>query len=126
MTNSERAWQVWPVLALAAGNRQLLTYERLGRMSGMHAAGLGAVLEFIQAYCLENHLPPLTVLVVNKATGAPSEGFIAASDVPRAFARVFEHDWGQTGCPSPAELERALHSFKRSRETDREAAPQSL
>jgi hypothetical protein len=104
----ERAAQAWSVLALAASNRQTLTYELLGKLTGMHAAGLGAVLEPIQSYCMLSGLPPLTALVVNKSTGLPGPGFIAAADVPKEFVRVFDHDWLSTGCPSPQQLSDAV------------------
>jgi hypothetical protein len=103
----ERAWQTWSLLAFAAGNRQIITYDILGKLTGMHAAGLGPVLEQIQSYCLINTLPPLSALVVNKATGLPSSGFVASSDVPRSFIEVFAHDWLATPCPSPEQLAEA-------------------
>lgn len=111
MKISERASQTWPILALAAGNRQTLTYEMVGKLTGMHTAGVGAVLEPIQSYCLLHGLPPLTALVVNKTTGLPGAGFVAASDAPRAFARVFEHDWLSVGCPSPKTLAEAVQQL---------------
>ncbi len=104
MNLSERAWQTWPVLTLAASHRQTMTYEILSKLTGMHAAGLGSVLEQIQSFCLEYRLPPLTALVVNKTTGLPSEGFVAATNVPRAFLAVFEHDWLSVPCPTPDQL----------------------
>lgn len=107
MKLSERAWQTWPLLAFAAHNRQTLTYEIVAKLTGMHTAGLGAVLEQIQSYCLVNDLPPLSALVVSKSTGLPSEGFVAASNVPRAFLDVFEHDWMAIACPTPEQLEAA-------------------
>ena len=107
MTVSERAWQAWAVLALAARNRQILTYETLGKLTGMHAAGLGPILEQVQSYCLVEGLPPLSALVVNKGTGLPSPGFVAATNVPLAFQQVFEHDWLTTPCPSPERLAEA-------------------
>jgi hypothetical protein len=103
----ERAWQTWPVLAFAAGNRQILTYEILAKLTGMHRPGLGSVLEQIQSYCLVNDLPPLSALVVNKGTGLPSEGFVATTNVPRAFTEIFEHDWLATPCPTPDQLAEA-------------------
>ena len=107
MKLSERAWQAWPVLTLAAGNRQLLTYDILAKLTGMHTPGLGAVLEQIQSYCLVQNLPPLSALVVNRATGLPSAGFVATDDVPRALVRIFEHDWRATRCPTPGQLAEA-------------------
>lgn len=108
MNISERAWQVWSLLAFAARNRQTLTYELVGQLTGMATPGLGAVLEPIQSYCLLNKLPALSALVVNKATGLPGIGFIAAEDVPREFIRIFEHDWLAVGCPSPDALAEAV------------------
>jgi putative restriction endonuclease len=105
MKLSERAWQAWPVLALAARNRQIITYDMLGKLTGMHAAGLGSVLEHIQSWCLERSLPPLSAIVVNKGTGLPSEGFVAATNVPHAFIEVFEHDWLNEQCPTPEQLD---------------------
>jgi hypothetical protein len=108
MTVAERAWQVWALLAFAAGNRQTLTYELVGQLTGMATPGLGAVLEPIQSYCLLNELPALSALVVNKTTGLPGTGFIAAEDVPREFIRIFERDWRVVGCPSPEALADAV------------------
>ena len=108
MNVSERAWQVWSLLAFAARNRQTLTYELVAQLTGMATPGLGAVLEPIQSYCLLKKLPALSALVVNKGTGLPGTGFIAAEDVPREFIRIFEHDWLAVGCPSPDALADAV------------------
>ena len=108
MKLSERAAPSWPLLVFAARNRQTLTYELLGKLTGMHAAGLGGVLEPVQSFCLLRELPPLSALVVNKSTGLPGTGFIAAADVPREFMRVFEHDWLSVGCPSAETLAEAV------------------
>jgi hypothetical protein len=104
MKIADRSAQVWSLLAFAATNRQSLTYEMVSKLTGMHAAGLGPILEPIQSYCVIHELPSLTALVVSKATGLPSPGFVAATDVPRELIRVFEHDWLGTRCPSPEEL----------------------
>lgn len=108
MNVSERAWQVWSLLAFAARNRQTLTYEIVAQLTGMATPGLGAVLEPIQSYCLLNKLPALSALVVNKGTGLPGTGFIAAEDVPREFIRIFNQDWLAVGCPSPDALAEAV------------------
>ena len=110
MKLSERAWQAWSLLAFAAGNRQIITYEILGKLTGMAAAGLGSVLEQIQSYCLVNNLPPLSALVVNKSTGLPSQGFTATTNVPLAFVQIFEFDWLSITCPTPTQLEEATRA----------------
>ncbi|HEX8910814.1 MAG TPA: hypothetical protein VF796_00545 [Humisphaera sp.] len=108
MNVHERAAQVWSVLALAAWNRQTLTYEIVGKLTGMPARGLGQVLEPIQSYCLIKGLPPLSGIVVSKLTGLPSPGFVAAVNVPREQVRVFEHDWLAEAAPTPELLEQAV------------------
>lgn len=107
MTRAERAQQIWSVLALAATNRQVLTYDIVARLTGVHRPGLGDLLRPIQQYCVENQLPPLTVLVVSEQTGSPSEGFIAAADIPAAQLRVFQHRWLETTAPSAQQFEAA-------------------
>lgn len=107
----ERAWQVWPLLAFAARNRQTLTYEIVAQLTGMATPGLGKVLEPIQSYCLLNRLPPLSALVVNKETGLPGVGFIAVEDVPRELIRIFEHNWVARPCPTPDSLEDAVRQL---------------
>jgi len=108
MKAEERACQLWSVLALAAHNRQILTYELVAKLTGIAQQGIGQLLEPIQSYCLLNGLPPLTVLVVSKESGLPSSGFTAASDVPRAQLQVLEFDWLAHGCPSADVLAKAV------------------
>src|SRR5438309_9559373 len=101
MTIYERAAQIWPALALAARNRQVLTYDIVGRLIGVPRQGLGRLLEPIQSYCLLNRLPPLTILVVGEETGIPGIGFIAAQNIPRTQVEVFAFDWLEPGAPTP-------------------------
>jgi len=108
MKTSERATQIWPLLVQAALNRQTLTYERLAQLITMSPAGLGQLLEPIQSYCLLNELPPLTILVVSKKSGVPGVGFIAAQDIPRQQAVVFEYSWLDRRCPTPEEFAEAV------------------
>jgi hypothetical protein len=108
MEASERAAQIWSVLAWAATNRQVLTYVILGRLIGVPAFGLGNLLEPVQSYCLVKGLPPLTILVVSEDTGLPSSGFTAAEDIPKAQLSVFQHDWLETSAPTPEDLAAAL------------------
>lgn len=108
MTRSERASQIWAVLALCASRRQSLAYEELSQLIGVPRQGLGQLLEPIQSYCILKKLPPLSSLVVSDDTGLPGAGFIAARDVPQAQARVYASDWLSAGPPTPKKLEGAV------------------
>jgi hypothetical protein len=107
MTQSERAVQMWSVLALAARNRQVLTYDLLARLTGVPRMGLANCLDPIQSYCLRQNLPPLTVLVVQDDSGVPGERFIAEAPIPQLQQRVFQRDWLEH-CPSSDDFEEAL------------------
>src|SRR5262245_27397979 len=107
MTTSERAAQIWSILALASRNRQVLTYNLVAKLTGVARVGLGQCLEPIQSYCLMRELHPLTILVVSEKSGMPGVGFISAHDIPRTQQQVFSFDWVALGCPSPEEFERA-------------------
>ncbi len=104
MKNQERAAQVWSVLSLAALNRQLLSYEELGKLTGIAQVGIGTPLGMVQSYCVANGLPLLCVLAVGKHTGVPSPGFATTNDVPAENMRVFAYDWLSMRCPQPEAL----------------------
>jgi hypothetical protein len=107
MTIYERAAQIWAVLALAARNRQILTYDIVGKLIGVPRHALGRMLEPIQSYCLINNLPPLSILVISEQTGIPGTGFIAAQDIPKTQVAVFGFDWLSHSTPPPEVLEQA-------------------
>ena len=111
MRISERAAQVWSVLALAARNRQVLTYDIVSKLIGVPRQGLGKLLEPVQSYCLLEKLPPLTILVVREDSGLPGAGFIAAQDIPKTQIEVFGYDWLDRGAPSPEDLDKAVSSM---------------
>lgn len=110
MTRSERASQIWGILAWAAKNRQSLTYSQVSALIGVPRAGLGQLLEPIQSYCIINKLPPLTVLVVQQESGLPGAGFTGASagDLAKAQMSVYSQDWLAHGNPQPEKLEAAV------------------
>ena len=109
MKSHERAAQIWPVLALAARNRQILTYGLLSKLISVPTVGLGQLLEPLQSYCLlQKDMPPLSAIVVSGETGLPGPGFIAAPDLPREQMRVFAFDWLAVSCPTPDEFAAAV------------------
>lgn len=104
MKREQRAQQLWSVLVLAAKNRQVLTYDLVGKACGVPAAALGDYLRPIQQYCVENRMPPLTSLVVSKESGMPGSGFSSDGDVPFAQNEVFNWDWLSKQAPNEDEL----------------------
>ena len=122
MRISERATQIWPVLAWAARNRQVLTYDILGKLIGVPRHGLGQLLDPIQTYCLARELQPLTILVVKQESGMPGIGFIAAQDIPKTQIAVFSYDWVGHGCPSVEDFESAVRT-RPSNSADSESSP---
>lgn len=104
MTREERAQQLWSILVLAAKNRQVLTYEIVANACGVPAPSIGDFLRPIQQYCSENKFPPLTSIIVNKGTGLPGDGFIAAENVPLAQIQTFSRDWLDQQAPSAEQL----------------------
>lgn len=113
MKTSERACQIWSVLAWVARNRQTLTYADLGKLIGVPPAGLGNLLEPIQSYCILEKLPPLTVLVVKTDNGLPGSGFTGATanEFGSALAAVYGKDWLAHGNPQSEKLDAAVKSL---------------
>lgn len=90
----ERAYRAWPILTKRARDRSTITYGELGKALGIHHRAIRYVLGVIQDYCLEEKLPPLTILIVN-ASGLPGTGFIAfdLDDFEEGLEKVYGFDW---------------------------------
>jgi putative restriction endonuclease len=95
INQEERAAKAWPVLSDIARKRALITYKQLGDDIGVHHRAIRYVLDLIQTHCLENHLPPMTILVVNGDSGRPGDGFIAwdADDIDSGLRKVYARNW---------------------------------
>ena len=91
------AGRVWTFLISAAQQHSIVTYERVAPVIPTNPLSVRKALGPIQDYCLGNHLPPLTAIVVNKNTRVPGEGFIAWStdDLALAHKSVFEFNWSK-------------------------------
>ncbi|WP_319406169.1 hypothetical protein [uncultured Desulfosarcina sp.] len=107
MTISERACQIWSILAWVAKNRQSLTFDLLSKLIGVPTAGLEHLLEPINAFCILNNLPLLTVLVVQTDSGLPDSKLTGtkASDIAKNQADVFNYNWLDYGNPQPKGFE---------------------
>lgn len=108
MKRSETACVIWSLLTLSAIRRQSLTYQLLARLIGVSRKDLARLLEPIQSYCILANLPPLTSIVVDAQNGVPGEGFIAASNLPRAQAETYAHDWLAQKVPTPEDFQHAM------------------
>ncbi len=108
-TQATRALQIWQILIGCAARRETVIYEELARKMGhgqpkVLAKQLGHVLY----YCEQHGLPPLTVLVVNKNTGLPGEGFPGSEPQRgRVRERVFQFDWYGVYPPTAEDFQKA-------------------
>lgn len=104
INHAQRAEIAWSKLVAAANQPpglNLITYGALASSIGIHHRALPHVLGLIQEYCIEQKLPPLTILVVSKVSGVPGLGFIAwdVDDLDSGLRQVAEHPWGSL--PNP-------------------------
>jgi putative restriction endonuclease len=90
-----RAGVIWPIIILAAQRGETLYYSELAPIIKTNNLNVGRALDPIQRYCLENHLPPLTAIVIGIETGVPGNGFIAwdVDDLESAQQAVFAFNW---------------------------------
>jgi hypothetical protein len=97
MNQPEQAVLLWPVLALAARNQEILSYSDIQGFTGIDQRGLGKPLGLIHRYCERQRFPRLNLIVVNRDTGLPGEGAPIGSMTPEQIfveqARVFVFDW---------------------------------
>ncbi len=106
MSVSQRACQIWAVLAWAAKHRQSITYPELAQLIGVPTVALGQLLEPIHSYCSLKNLPYLTILVVQRDTGYPGLGFtgVLVEKYAEETAKVFLFDWLKYGNPGAKEF----------------------
>ena len=107
MDTYERAQQFWSVLAFAAREQKVVSYEMLHQLTGM-AIESGRELGHIFYYCQSHDLPLLNLLAVSKGSGKPGHGCPAnLADLPSQQARVFVYDWLKHGAPTPDDFRKA-------------------
>lgn len=95
INQEERAYKAWNILTDSAKNRRPTNYKELGDKIGIHHRAVRYVLGLIQDYCMDNEYPPLTILVNNKNTGKPGDGFIAwdIENSGDGEKKVYEYNW---------------------------------
>jgi putative restriction endonuclease len=87
------ASKAWEILGSLAQRKKCITYGELGEAIGVHWRQVNHVLGLLQDYCIDNDFPPITILVVNKATGVPGTGFIATENLPEGKNEVQQYPW---------------------------------
>lgn len=94
INHQERAGKAWPVLVECAKNKKTIRYKSIASKIGVHHRAVGHLLSCIQDYCLDEKLPPLTILVVG-ASGVPGDGFIAwdAKNLSDGLNKVYGFNW---------------------------------
>ena len=104
-----RAFQAWPLLAWAAKNQQILTYDDIHKLTGMARNGVGTTtLGPIKRYCHDLGLPILTVIVVNQNDGKPGDGIqpeVEPENATTEQMRVHRHDWMAEKPPKAEDLQ---------------------
>ena len=71
-----KAYLTWDILAdCAAREEPTIYYSELGQKIDVTPLNVRLALSKIQDYCLEEKLPPLTVLAISKASQKPSSGY---------------------------------------------------
>ncbi len=103
-----RAQQIWQILISLAHNRQIITYKMLADLIGIGGGGVlgNGPLARIAYYCIQNQLPPLTSLVVNKKTGLPGNGIPVKKSATQR-EDVFNFDWFGIVPPTPDQFHQA-------------------
>lgn len=95
VNQEQRAYSAWTILTSYAAKSETITYGELGRQLNIHHRAVRFVLELMQDFCMQNQLPPLTILVLNKNTGLPGDGFIAydIENSQDGIEKVFSYNW---------------------------------
>jgi putative restriction endonuclease len=106
----ERAFRTWPVLVERAKKRNTITYGELGSEIEVHHRAIRFILRYIQDYCIDAKLPPLTILIIN-SSGLPGDGFIAfdLDNFEEGLEYVYSYDWDM---PNPFEFSSDGHSME--------------
>jgi len=108
MTLEQRAQQFWSVLAFAAGEQKVVSYSMLSQMTEFPETA-GSVLHYIYCFCKQHHLPPLSVIVIDPATGRPGDECLRdVRDLSAQQSRVFLYDWLHHPVPTDEMFKEAI------------------
>lgn len=94
INQAERVYRAWNILTECAKQRTPITYKQLADLLRMHHRPVRFILGPIQAYCLAEPLPALTILVTNQQ-GQLGSGFIALGPdrFDEGLQEVYSYPW---------------------------------
>jgi len=99
--HQQRASLAWDILVkLTQDKNKTIRYKELGDKIGIHYRAVRFVLAIIQDYCVENKLPPITILI-GDADGIPGKGFTAwnRGNIEEGKVEVHKYDWSRLENP---------------------------
>jgi len=102
INQEQRAFHTWEILIRCAAKNEKITYGELAKKLGLHHRAIRYALGPILEYCLLNELPPLTILIINKGTQEPGQGFFFAWDIENSadgFDKVYNFNWKSISNP---------------------------
>jgi putative restriction endonuclease len=96
-----RAALTWDILTDISQKKTFIQYGDLADKIGLsHPRPLRHYLKILQTYCIDNKLPPLTILAADES-GTPGQGFIAwdADNIEEGKKRVYGYNWKNLNNP---------------------------
>ena len=91
------AFYAWDILSENAKNKKTIAYKELTDQIGfkLYVRQIGRVLDPIQIFCMEEKLPPLTIIAVGTYSRKPGAGFTAWEDdnFENLKNKVFNFNW---------------------------------
>jgi len=98
MKSIQQAMKIYEICAINAQAGQTVTYREvmnhLGYAPGVPGHAIRYGLELAWIACIHINLPSLTSIVVNEATGEPTESGYSVSDWKKDAQKVFKHkEW---------------------------------
>jgi len=100
-SRAHRSYTAWSVLVKVAERKETITYGKLAKEMGIHPRIIRFYLSDVQDYCLEERLPPLSIVALSSASDRPGEGFVAwdIEDLANGLAKVHNFNWTQVENP---------------------------
>ena len=114
INQAERAYRAWPILTRGRQKEEPSPMGNWGALLGVHHRAIRYVLGLIEDYCLDEKLPPLTILIVNQS-GKPGTGFIAydVDKLEEGETLVRSYNWNAT--PNPFAFASDWNNIRRNR-----------